>query len=75
MRRFPPVARYGIPCAMPVRIEGGKFGFSQFNPSNKKSMRWTGPACGIDRAARHTRGFRRFDADLGGECGHLLINK
>jgi hypothetical protein len=33
------------------------------------------PACGIDRAARHTRGFRRFDADLGGECGHLLINQ
>jgi hypothetical protein len=35
----------------------------------------TSPACVIDLAARHTRGFRRFDADLGGECGHLLINK
>ena len=38
-------------------------------------MRWTSPVCGIDLAARHTRGFRRFDTDLAGECGHLLINK
>ena len=38
-------------------------------------MRWTSPVCGIDRAARHTRGFRRFDTDFGGECGHLLINQ
>jgi hypothetical protein len=29
----------------------------------------------VDRHARHTRGFRRFDADLECECGHLLINK
>ena len=37
-------------------------------------MYLTAPACGIDRAARHTAGgFRRFDADLVGECGHLLI--
>jgi hypothetical protein len=28
-----------------------------------------------DRQARHTRGFRRFDADLVGECGHMLINQ
>ena len=26
-------------------------------------------------AARHTRGFRQFDAYFGGECGHLVINK
>jgi hypothetical protein len=25
-------------CARAVHIEGEKFGFSQFNPSNKKSM-------------------------------------
>ena len=58
-------------------IEGEKFGFSQqSNPSNKKSMYLTSPVCGIDLAARHTRGFRRFDADSGGgECGHLRINK
>jgi hypothetical protein len=29
----------------------------------------------LDQHARQTRGFRRFDADLGGECGHLLIEK
>jgi hypothetical protein len=29
----------------------------------------------VDRDARHTRGFRQFDADVVGECGHLLINK
>jgi hypothetical protein len=57
-------------------IKGEKLGFSQqFNHSNKKSMRWTAPVCRIDRAARHTRGFHRFDADFGGECGNLLINK
>jgi hypothetical protein len=38
-------------------------------------MRWTAPSCGIDRAARHAGGFRRFDADFAGECGHLLINQ
>ena len=38
-------------------------------------MYLTSPACGIDLAAWHTRGFRRFDADLAGEYGHLLINK
>ena len=27
-------------------------------------MYLTSPVCGIDLAARHTRGFRRFDADL-----------
>jgi hypothetical protein len=38
-------------------------------------MYLTGPAYEIDWAARYTRGFRRFDSDLGGEYGHLLINK
>ena len=38
-------------------------------------MRCTRPAAKIDQAARHARGFRRFDADLAGECGHLLINQ
>jgi hypothetical protein len=38
-------------------------------------MRWTAPVCGIDHVAQHTRGFRQFDADFGGECGHLLINQ
>jgi hypothetical protein len=56
-------------------IKGEKFGFSQFNPSNKKSMRWTVPVCGIDRAAQHAGGFRRFDADLEGKCGHMLIDQ
>ena len=60
---------------MRVYIKKEKFGFSQFNPSNKKIDV-------IDRqdrchrpAARHTRGFRRFDSDFAGEYGHLLINK
>jgi hypothetical protein len=57
------------------RIKGEKLGFSQFNPSNKKSMRRTAPVCGIDRAARHMRGFRRFNVDFGGGCGHMLINQ
>jgi hypothetical protein len=38
-------------------------------------MYLTGTRGVIDRHARQTRGFRRFNADLGGECGHLLINK
>ena len=38
-------------------------------------MYLTVPGCGIDRAARHTRGFRQFNTDFGGECGHLLINQ
>jgi hypothetical protein len=50
--------------------------FSHFLKNlEKKSVRWTVPSCGIDRAARHAGGFRRFDPDSGGECGHLLINK
>jgi hypothetical protein len=59
----------GARDARGFRREGEKFGFSQFNPANKKSMRWTSPVCGIDLAARHRRGFRRFDADLGVNVG------
>jgi len=60
---------------MYIYIEGEKFGFSQFNPSNKNSMRCGMPAAKIDQAARHAGGFCRFDADFEGECGHLLINQ
>jgi hypothetical protein len=48
-------------------------GFPIFN-LEKKLMYLTGTRGAVDRDTRHTRGFRRFDADLGGECGHLPIN-
>jgi hypothetical protein len=36
-------------------------------------MYLTSPACGIDLANRHTRGFRRFEADLGGDLVNVDI--
>ena len=56
-------------------MKGKKPGISHSQTSNKKTMRCTRPSAKIDQAARHARGFRRFDADLAGECGHLLINQ
>ena len=41
----------------------------------KKMMYLTWTRGPVDMDAWHTRRFRRFDADLEGKCGHLLINK